>query len=84
MSLKQRIILGLLSPVSMIVAGYHSLPKMDRNPFKKNKTLDGKKLAAISDPINVDEVKNKSKELGCSLNDIIMLAFSLSFREYFI
>lgn len=83
MSLGKQVLLWLLSPITILIGLIHMHPAHDRNPLR-NKPITDKKTAAISDGISVSQLKEVSKELGCTLNDLVLLAFSMSMKEYLV
>jgi len=49
--------------------------------FRAN--LTGKKVTAVSRPIDFAEIKQNSKLLGCTINDLMTSALTLAVSRYF-
>ncbi len=45
--------------------------------------LTGKKVTSVSNPIDFDEIKQNSKLLGCTINDLMTSALTLAVSRYF-
>ena len=60
--------------------------KDDKSPFSKpeiTNNLTALKVQAISHDLSLDLVKKRGKELGCTINDIIMTAASRTIKQHF-
>ena len=63
----------------------HIVDGMDNNPLHNpNLSQTGVRTAAISKDISVDDLKDKAKKLGCTINDLIMAVTSVTMKEYFV
>lgn len=81
MSIGKQILLWIFSPITILIGAFYMHPAHDNNPLR-NKPITDKKTAAISDGISVSQLKEISKALGVTLNDLILLAFSMSMKEF--
>lgn len=55
----------------------------DTNLIANGKPPTGIKQAAFGEDISLEAIKKKSKELGVTINDIVMAVCSVSIKEYF-
>ena len=84
----QQMLQLLLMPVYLIWLTTKLLFFMedDKSPFTKPeiiKNLTVQKNYAICHDLSLDLVKKRSKQLGCTINDIIMTAASRTIKQHF-
>ena len=81
----EQLLLKFTAPVLAIKLFYDAaFAKRDRNIITKNKKkMTGRVNVATSPFFHFTEVKDLSKKLGVTINDIIMCALSVSIKEYF-
>jgi len=54
-----------------------------RNPIAKGLAITGKKKGAFSMDLNIKDIKEASKKLGCTVNDFTTAILSNTIHEYF-
>lgn len=60
-----------------------SAPKEQNAIMKFKRKLQGKKKFAVSNTITIEKLKEFSKILGCTVNDLVMTLLSVSCHQYF-
>jgi NRPS condensation-like uncharacterized protein len=60
------------------------LTPQERNCIHNGKKLTGKKNAAVSKNISVEQVKTICKKMGVTINDVIMTLTCMTLKEYMI
>ena len=80
-----KVIIWLLSPILHIWASIvlFSAPKEENYIMKFKGKLRGKKKLAISNIITIEKLREFSKNLGCTVNDLVMTLLSVSCHQYF-
>lgn len=80
-----RLFFRLMIPFELIKIGFQELTrKVDVNPLHPaNFTLTGKKKAVFSEPIPFQEIKDVSKKLGVTINDLMTASLSVAVKKYF-
>lgn len=82
----KRTILRLMLPISLIkVALIFAALKPVNNVMRNTSTevFTGKKHCVNSEKISFDDVKNSSRALNCSINDVITFSLSNALAKYF-
>lgn len=82
----KRYLLRAMIPISFAKILIRALTTpQDKNVLHHDKlnNLTGKKVTAFSEPIDFEELKLKSRSLGCTLNDVMMSALVLAVSRYF-
>jgi len=72
------------------ISGIKTLIRTLTTPQDKNtlhdglrKNLTGQKVTAVSKEISFPEIKEKSKTLGCTINDLMTTSLVLAISKYF-
>ena len=81
----QKLILLLLSPISILMCvNYVKNMPNDLNFIHNNKKLSGVKKGAFSNDFLMKDIKKRTKEMGVTINDLIMAITSISLKAYLI
>ncbi len=81
----EKVYLCFALPFSMILVSLKLIcKKSDNNAIHNGKPLTGIKRSSISKDIMLDALKTKSKDLGVTINDILMTLTSISIKEYLV
>lgn len=81
----QQIAVRLMVPfcLPMIIAST-AFTSRDKNFFTKSKKkMSGKLNCASSSKMTMKDIKDLSKKMSCTVNDVVMSATSVAFRDFF-
>ena len=75
---------GLVPLVGAITFAKMQRYRRDNNPIHSDSKLTGFKQAAFSKDYSVNEIKRVSKNLGVTINDVLMTITSISLKQYMV
>ena len=86
LTLLEKLVMYLSIPFHIIKIGINSLSHPNNiNPFTTSSPYNcGVKRGAFAKEYSVAQIKEKSKQIGVTFNDVIMTVLSMTIRKYFI
>jgi NRPS condensation-like uncharacterized protein len=83
-SIVNRILLRVFAPFSAIMMLKNVLQSRDRNVLTEGKKrMTGKQNVSMLNTIETAKIKRLSKQLGITINDVVMTCMSTAFHRYF-